>query len=109
MHKLVWCLYLLPSVLPSSPLFHSINVSYGIAEFSVRLQWLYPSDDGGATIDNYTFKLYQNDALIEILNTSILEYYVVDLNYTTNYSVSISAMNCAGAGNPIMQHIFEGI
>ena len=99
---------LLPSVLPSSPLIHGINVSYGIAEFSVRLQWQYPSDDGGAIIDNYTFKLYQNDALIEILNTSILEYNVVDLNYTTNYSVSISAVNCAGAGNPIMQHIFEG-
>ena len=95
---------LLPSVLPSSPLIHGINVSYGIAEFSVRLQWQYPSDDGGAIIDNYTFKLYQNDALIEILNTSLLEYYVVDL---TNYSVSISAVNCAGAGNPIMQHIFD--
>ena len=53
-------------------------------------------------------KLYQNDALVEILNTSILEYYVIDLNYTTNYSVNISAVNCAGAGNPIMQHIFEG-
>ena len=74
----------------------------------MRLQWQYPSDDGGAIIDNYTFKLYHNDALIEILNTSILEYYFVGLNYTTNYSVSISAMNCAGAGNPIMQHIFEG-
>ena len=73
----------------------------------MRLQRQYPSDDGGTII--YIFKLYQNDALIEILNTSILEYYVVDLNYTTNYSVSISAMNCAGAGNPIMQHIFEGI
>ena len=95
-------------MLPSSPLIHGINVSYGIAVFSVRLQWQYPSDDGGAIIDNYTFKLYQNYALIEILNTSLLEYYVVGLNYTTNYSVNISAMNCAGAGNPIMQHIFEG-
>ena len=73
-------------MLPSS---HCINISYGIAVFSVRLQWQYPSDDGGAIIDNYTFKLYQNDALIEILNTCILEYYVVDLNYTTRYTVPL--------------------
>ena len=100
-------LFLLPyyfvyTAIPSHPLFfptHSIE-SYGIAEYSVRVQWQTPSDDGGVGISNYTLTLTSDGGeLIRMETTNVTER-VLSLNYTTTYSLYVRAHNCVGSSNP---------
>ena len=92
------------SVIPSSPMLAGLNVSYGIGEYSVRLQWQLSSDE---YVDNYTLTLYNSEQVIEILHTNI---HSIELNltYAINYSVEIYGRNCAGTGNASVWHVFEG-
>ena len=51
--------------MPVPPLLTYSNVSYGIGEFSVRVQWQTLSDDHGA-VDNYALILYRDEIVIEM-------------------------------------------
>ena len=85
------------------------NVSYGIAEYSMRVQWQTPSDDGGVGISNYTLTLTSDGGeLIKMETTNVTER-ELSLNYTTTYSLHVRAHNCVGSSNPSSPiHISQG-
>ena len=94
--------------MPLSPLLTYYNVSYGIAEFSVRVQWQTPSDDDRA-VDNYTLTLYRDEIIIEmsLLNANTVQHFSL-LNYSTNYTFGVHGSNCIGSGNSTHIYIFKG-
>ena len=55
-------------MIPSSPLLAGLNVSYGIGEYSVRLQWQLSSDED---VDNYTLTLYNSEQVMQTVHTNI--------------------------------------
>ena len=80
------------------------NVSYGIGEYSVRLQWQLSSDED---VDNYTLTLYNSEQVMQTVHTSICSI-ELNLTYAINYSVEIHGRNCAGTGNASVWYVFEG-
>ena len=81
------------------------NMSYRIQWYSVSLQWWQsPSDE----VDNYLVTLYQGEHVVNISFINSTEYDIFKLNYTTHYSIHISAINCAGIGEPLLQNLLEG-
>ena len=102
---IVWIIYIKfhsLSVIPSSLLPADLNVSYGIGEYSVRLQWQLSSDED---VDNYTLTLYNSEQIIEILHT-IIRSIELNLTYAISYSVEVYGRYCAGTGNT---SVYEGI
>ena len=91
----LWCF----AAGPLPPLLTYSNVSYGIGEFSMRVQWQTSRDDLVA-VDNYTLTLYRDEIIIEMLPMkSSTEKHDLLLNYSVNYSVGVHASNCFGTGN----------
>ena len=97
------------AAVPSPPLLTYSDLSFGIGEYSVAVQWHTLSDAGGVKVDNYTLILYHDEIIIDILlmNTSIVKH-ILFLNYFTNYSIEVHASNCIGTGNLILIYIFKG-
>ena len=87
-------------MVPISLLHIFSNVSYGIGEYSVRLQWQSSSDED---IDNYTLTLYNSEQTVHTNIRSI----ELNLTYAIIYSVEIYGRNCAGTGNTSVHHVFE--
>ena len=69
--------------------------------------WESPQDDGGVEIDNYTLTLYQEDQILFQTITESLEY-SFSLNYSTSYSITTTATNCAGTTSPVSLSITKG-
>ena len=94
------CILFNLAVAPSSPKnITYVTVIHGIAEYSVRVQWQTPSDDGGVGISNYTLTLTSDGGgLIRMETTNVTER-VLSLNYTTTYSLYVRAHNCVGSSN----------
>ena len=76
------------------------NVSYGIEHYNIRL-WIESHSDDNI---NYMLTLYKDGHII-VSDINTLEY---DLNYTTYYSINISAIDCTGTEDPLMLQIIEG-
>ncbi|CAI8023424.1 hypothetical protein GBAR_LOCUS13695, partial [Geodia barretti] len=76
------------------------SVVYGISQFSLVVGWESPRDDGGVEIDNYTPSLYQEDQTVVQTTTESLEL-PLSLDYSTVYSIIITANNCAGSWLPV--------
>ena len=95
------------AALPLPPLLTYSNVSYGIDEYSVRVQWQTLSDDGA--VDNYTLTLYRDEIMIEmsLLKANTVEHYI-SLNYSTNYTFAVYTSNCIGSGNSTYIYIVKG-
>ena len=85
------------------------NATYGIANYSVKVQWEMPNDAGGMRVDNFTVILHRDKMIIEmtILNANTVEH-VLSLNYSTNYTLGVYASNCIGSGNSTFIHFFQG-
>ena len=74
----------------------------------MRVQWQTPSDDGGVGISNYTLTLTSDGGESRTKTTNMTER-VLLFNYTTTYSVSVRASNCAGSSNPSSPiHVSQG-
>ena len=93
------------AVVPSSPLLTKTSISYGIAEYWIRVQWQTPIQT--EKVDNYTLILSTDVVVVEMSLTNIAEYHLM-LNYSTSYSVIIHGSNCAGIGNSTSFDLFEG-
>lgn len=76
-----------------------VTAVYGIAEYSVRVQWQSPSDDGGVGIDYYTLTIFSEGIKLATITTVSKVEDIYPLNYSTNYSVIVTASNCAGFGS----------
>ena len=100
--------HIIYAAVPLPPLLTYSSVSYGIGEYSVRVQWQTPSDDDGA-VDNYTLTLYHDEIIFEmsLLNAKTVEHYV-SLNYSTNYTFAVYTSNCIGSGNSTYIYIVKG-
>ena len=72
---------------------------YGVSEYSLRVQWKPPRDDGGVRIDNYTLTLYSGHSILSQTATTDSLELTLTLNYSTNYSITIAASNCAGSSS----------
>ena len=92
---------------PSSPLNVTPNVIYGRGEYSLKLQWETPKFDGGVDIKKYTVALSNGDDVILEMSTNDTVTDIHHLNYSTNYSFTLIASNCAG-NSTIMMTFFEG-
>ncbi|CAI8047560.1 hypothetical protein GBAR_LOCUS26290, partial [Geodia barretti] len=85
---------------PSPPWNTTSSVVYGISQYSLVVGWESPRDDGGVEIDNYTLSLYQEDQTVVQTTTESLEL-PLSLDYSTVYSIIITANNCAGSSSPV--------
>ena len=103
----VYTLFLYHIDPPSPPFNLSSLVSYGISEYSVRVQWQTPSDDGGVGVDNYVLSVSGDNYLLNLNLTSTVMY-SLQLNYSTNYSIVVTARNCAGFSNSTSLSVSEG-
>ena len=85
-----------------------VNVTYKIAEYSAILKWYSPSDNGTEAM-NYTINTQDDNDVIhsETVSKDVLEY-LLHLNYSTNYLVTVHAINCKGSGNSTYFTMFEG-
>ena len=92
---------------PSSPLNVTPNVIYGHGEYSVNVQWKTPKFDGGVDIKKYIAVLSNGDDDILEMSTTDTVSDIHHLNYSTNYSFTLIASNCAG-NSTIMLTILEG-
>ena len=84
---------------PSPPLNVMSVMVYGVSEYSLRVQWKPPKDDGGVPIDNYTLSLYSDHSILSQTATTDSLELTLTLNYSTNYSIIITASNCAGSSS----------
>ena len=74
----------------------------------MRVQWQNPSDDGGVGISNYTLTITSDGRESRTETTNVTER-VLLFNYTTTYSVSVRASNCAGSSTPSSPiHVSQG-
>ena len=80
---------------------------YGISQYSLVVGWESPRDDGGVEIDNYTLSLHQEDQTVVQTTTESLEL-PLSLDYSTVYSIIITANNCAGSSYPVSLTSMEG-
>ncbi|CAI8025872.1 hypothetical protein GBAR_LOCUS14918, partial [Geodia barretti] len=85
---------------PSPPWNLTSSVVYGISRYSLVVGWESPRDDGGVEIDNYTLSLHQEDQTVVQTTTESLELRL-SLDYSTVYSIIITANNCAGTSYPV--------
>ena len=92
---------------PSPPLNVMSVMVYGVSEYSLRVQWKPPRDDGGVPIDNYTLSLYSDHSILSQTATTDSLELTLTLNYSTNYSITITASNCAGSSS-LSFNIAEG-
>ena len=92
---------------PSSLLNTTTEVVYGVSEYSLRVQWKPHRDDGGVCIDNYTLFLYSDHLILSQTATTDSLELTLTLNYSTNYSIIITASNCAGSSS-LSFNIAEG-
>ena len=100
------CIIIVHSEGPSSPLNVTPNVIYGHGEYSVKVQWETPKFDGGVDIKKYTVVLSNGDDVILEMSTNDTVTDIHHLNYSTNYSFTLIASNCAGNSTTMMT-IFE--
>ena len=83
------------------------NVIYGHGVYSLKVQWETPKFDGGVDIEKYTVVLSNGDDVILEMFTNDTVSDIHHLNYSTNYSFTLIASNCAGSSTTMMT-IFEG-
>ena len=106
-----WCIIMLPiSVdLPSYPQNVTYNItSYSVDEYSVRVQWEAPIDDGGVGVSSYTITMTTEgivNASVEMTNATSQ---VASLQYNKSYMFEIAATNCNGAGQYASFNISAG-
>ena len=62
----------------------------------MNVQWLAPRYDGGVDIDNYILVLIHDDITLYQTTTTDTVEAITSLNYSTNYTISLIAKNCAG-------------
>ena len=101
------CVLIVLSEGPSSPLNVTPNVIYGHGEYSLKIQWETPKFDGGVDIKKYTIVLSNSDDIILEMSTSDTMTDIHHLNYSTNYSFTLIASNCAGNSTTVLT-ILEG-
>ena len=101
------CVLIVLSEGPSSPLNVTPSVIYGHGEYSLKVQWETPKFDGGVDIKKYTVVLSNGDDVILEMFTNDTVSDIHHLNYSTNYSLTLIASNCAG-NSTIMLTILEG-
>lgn len=70
--------------------------SYSICDYTVRIQWEAPSDQGGVEVSNYVVNIAALGMMSKALYTT--EPFVTSFLYNYEHDVSISAENCNGAG-----------
>lgn len=75
---------------------------------TVEIQWDYPQIDGGATVDNYNIILVGPEEVHLSATTSVQAVATFTLAYNVEYTVSITATNCVGAGGTVAVNISEG-
>ena len=82
-------------------------ITHGIAEFSLIVEW---TSDKGSKITSYTLSLHHNENTLLVLEfgANVTKYTLVGLNYNVNYSVALTATNCAGDSNPQQLFLLEG-
>ena len=73
----------------------------------MRVQWQTPSDDGGVGVDNYVISVSGDNYLLN-LNLTNTVMYSLQLNYSTNYSTVVTAINCAGFSDSTSLNVLEG-
>ena len=96
----IWqCVLIVLSEGPSSPLNVTPNVIYGHGEYSLKFQWETPKYDGGVHI---TIVLSNGDDIILEMSTNDTVSDIHHLNYSTNYSFTLIASNCAGNSTTMM-------
>ena len=106
-----WCIIMLPFSVdsPSYPQNVTYNItSYSVDEYSVRVQWEAPSDDGGVGVSNYTITMTTEgkvDTSDEIMTGTSQ---VVSLQYNKQYLFEVAASNCNGKGQHASLHISAG-
>ena len=75
----------------------------------MRVQWQTPSDDGGVGISNYTLTLTSDGGELIRMDTSNTTENFYHLNYTTNYSIAVTANNCIRNSYSTSLDILEGV
>ena len=94
--------------LPSSPQSPTTIFQYGPHNLTVRVQWGYPQNDGGAPVDNYTVTLVGPGTVHLSTTISVQPVATFTLAYNEEYTVSIAATNCVGTGGTVSLNISEG-
>ena len=74
----------------------------------MRVQWQTPSDDGGVRVDNYVLSASGDNYYLLNLNLTNTVMYSLQLNYSTNYSIVVTARNCAGFSKSTSLNVLEG-
>ena len=97
----------LSTATPVSPTLTNFVITHGIAEFSLIVEW---TSDEGSKITSYTLSLLHNEntLLVLELGPNTTKYLLVGLNYNVNYSVALTATNCAGDSNSQQIFLPEG-
>ena len=72
------------------------------------VRWERPQHDGGVEIDDYTLSLHQEDHQTVYQTTTESLELPLPLHYSTVYSLSITANNCAGTSPPVTVTSMEG-
>ena len=68
----------------------------------VTLQWDPPSDNGGAEVDSYNLTVSGGISRSGITDTTAS----IELSYNVEYTVRVSATNCAGSGTEAVEGPF---
>ena len=76
----------------------------------MRVQWQTPSDDGGVGISNYTLTLTSVSSEGDLARSerTVFNPKILFLNYTTNYSVVVTANNCVGNSSSSILVLSQG-
>ena len=83
------------------------NLSSNPQPFSSNFSWSPPEDNGGDPNPlTYTINV-TNDTLTMMYNTSGLELQLTNLQHSTNYTVSLVAVNVFGSSQPAVVDVFR--
>ena len=83
-----------PLIIVASPIIQEMSAELAM----VVIEWIPPTDDGGAGVDNYTINISPFTQLSATDATSTTVTITVD--YNVNYTLNIVATNCAGNSVP---------
>ena len=74
---------------------------------SATIQWTEPSDNGGSAIIGYNISISPSTSTCSscVVSSDTLMYNITELNHTTNYTISVAAINCAGTGDSTVHNI----
>lgn len=67
----------------------------------MRLQWNPPISNGGVEITNYVVNVTSTEVTWTSITTAVdMRMKTIILSYNVNYTISVTAVNCAGGGPP---------